>query len=142
LLVPKVWVKPSKTRVMPGDIFSVDVMITNVPDLKSAKFDLRYDNDFVDLALVSRGGLFAAGGELMPWSEGDSRSTPGRVAGTWGSLNSPGYAWGSAATFYFQARAMGDARFSVENLVLSDASGRVISLESVPTPCTVQITRQ
>ncbi len=39
LLVPKVWVKPSKTRVMPGDIFSVDVMITNVPDLKSAKFD-------------------------------------------------------------------------------------------------------
>lgn len=142
LLVPKVWVKPSKTRVMPGDIFSVDVMITNVPDLKSAKFDLRYDNDFVDLALVSRGGLFVAGGELMPWSEGDSRSTPGRVAGTWGSLNSPGYAWGSAATFYFQARAMGDARFSVENLVLSDASGRVISLESVPTPCTVQITRQ
>ncbi|MDD2202706.1 MAG: NEW3 domain-containing protein, partial [Firmicutes bacterium] len=139
---PRVWAKPGKSRVMPGDIFSVDVMITNVPDLKSAKFDLRYDDDLVDLAMVSRGALFAVEGVLMPWNEGDLRSAPGRVFGTWGALDSPDYAWGSAATFYFQAKKMGDALFSIENLVLTNESGRVISLESVPTPCTVQITRQ
>lgn len=139
---PRVWARPSKSRVMSGDIFSVDVMITNVPDLKSARFDLRYDDGLVDLAMVSRGALFAAEGVLMPWNEGDLQSVPGRVSGTWGALESPDHAWGSAATFYFKAKKMGDALFSVENLVLTNVSGSLISLGSVPAPCTVQITRQ
>jgi hypothetical protein len=78
----------------------------------------------------------------MPWNEGDLQSVPGRVSGTWGALESPDHAWGSAATFYFKAKKMGDALFSVENLVLTNVSGSLISLGSVPAPCTVQITRQ
>jgi len=76
--------------------------LNNQPSLilKSGQvLNMRYDDGLVDLAMVSRGALFAAEGVLMPWKRGGPASVPGRVSGTWGALESPDHAWGSAATF-------------------------------------------
>ena len=141
-LTPKVWIRPGKNPVKVGDMVRVEVMLTNIVGVDSFKFDLSYDNELLGLAMVSRGGLAVAGKTMMPWEEGDSRSTHGRVLGITGRVGELGRTWGSVATVYFLSRQPGSAVLCIENLVLLDASGRVITLPQAPAPCTVQISRQ
>ncbi len=141
-LAAKAWIKPGKGLVKVGDLVHVDVMLTNMVGVGSFKFDLDYDREVLELAMVSRGGLTVAGDDLLPWDAGVPKPTSGRILGVSGRIGQPGKIWGSAATIYFVAKQYGSAVLSVENLVLLDASGRAIPAAPALIPCTVQVSRE
>ncbi|MEA4882852.1 MAG: cohesin domain-containing protein [Clostridia bacterium] len=138
-LLPKIWLAPTPSQAAAGSVVTVEVMVTNLPDLQSISFDLRYDPKLLDIAMVSAGSLFVDGNEVRGFSEGEPWSTPGLVSDVGGTLSAPMNAWGSAARVYFIAKGFGNAVLVVENVVVSSSSGAQMKL--VPDPCVVQVSR-
>lgn len=139
-LVPKVWARASTDLVTVGEIVHCDIMVTNVPDARSIRFDVVYDNTLV-YAMTSRGTLNVSGGTLGRWVDGDAVTVPGRVRGIEAELlpSDDGVRWGSAASLYFLAASQGVGRVHIENVVLLNSEGREITLEQPPASCTISI---
>lgn len=147
-LVPKVWARPSADRVTVGDIVHCDVMVTNVPDARSIKFDVVYEGSLV-YAMSSRGTLNAAGAvagamagqAFAAWNGGDAITRPGRISSMEVGLvpDADGVSWGSAASVYFLAASQGVGRVHIENVVLLDSRGQEISLEQPPASCAIAV---
>lgn len=132
----------SPASVSPDDMFVVDVNISGASDLYAFQLDLAFDPTLLEATSVSE-GTFLNGG--VP---GNTFFIPGTIDNTGGtvSLNAdsllgppPGVDGdGTLLVFDFTALSPGTSALTIENELLVDSGGNIISDTTVPGSVTVE----
>ncbi len=108
--------------------FSAELFVTDIPDIGSAEFSVRYNADVVEVVRVSQGTLFVENGQPLPWKEPKIDNKLGMVSGIKGRRASPledAYE-GSLLVIHFRTVAPGMSPIEVMNLVMTDRELNVI----------------
>lgn len=142
LLSPKAMVVPAGLSVPAVDAqgrpayFSLDVVLSNVPDFAEMAMDIQVDPEVATIIGVSRGRLFVDDtGALLDWTPGQidrSRGTVTGIEGRRGAAKTPGKVSGTVATLMLRSKAPGTLEVKITRLVLKDKDGRVIEVEVEP----------
>jgi hypothetical protein len=122
---------PSPTTVTPGDTFTVDVNISGAADLYAFQLDLAFDPTLLEATSVSEGSFLDGG---VP---GITFFVPGTIDNTGGTVSfnadsligpPPGVTGdGTLLVFDFTALNPGTSALSIENELLVDSGGNLIT---------------
>lgn len=144
--VPIVHIQPSTATVLPGDIFSLDVAISDVVDLFAFQFDLGFDPTILVANSISEGPFLSTGGPTF-FIPGIIDNQAGSITFNAGTLLGPipGVTGsGTLATVSFNALALGESPITLANLILLDSSLSTIPFSTegglvsvVPEPATL-----
>jgi hypothetical protein len=122
-------------EVAPGSIFSIDIDIGPVTNLRSWRFDVNYDKNVIQM-VGNEGGVGVINGQM------DSKAvmtvtgwkfqppgTPGNAIRVQGQVNSPVTGSGYLATISFKVlAAIGTkSNLTLSNVILNDNSGNIIT---------------
>lgn len=142
MVVPKVLSVPTVDSQGRPVYFSLDVLLTNVPDFAAMAMDIQVDPGMASIIGVSRGRLFVdETGALLDWNPGKIDRGRGTVTGIEGrrwTAEATGKVSGTLATVMLRAKAPGTFEVKITRLVLMDRDGRVIEVDVEPGTVTVR----
>ena len=120
---------PNQTTVSSGGSFSVNVNISNVADLYDYQLDLTFNPNVVSAIGVTEGVFLQSGGSTF-FVPGTIDNTAGSItfnADTLLSAISGVTGGGVLLVFDFTALSPGTSTFTIENEILQDSTGAVLS---------------
>ena len=135
------WVAPASSTVSVGDIFAVDVNISDVTDLAAFQFDLSFDPSIVQATgMITEGSFFQSGGGFLP---GTIDNSLGTIVFNANTLLGPGPGVdgsGTLVVFDFTAIAAGTSALNIDptTFILLDSSGGFIDATTANGSVTVQ----
>jgi hypothetical protein len=128
-------VTPSLSNVAPTDVFSVNIIIANVTNLKGWQFKLFYLNAIVNCSSITEGPFLKSGGSTFPifTVTNNYNSTYGLVAAACALLGSnlSVNGTGMAALVTFKALAPGSTPLDLVDTKLVDVNGQTITSTAV-----------
>ncbi|MBW4055091.1 MAG: type II secretion system protein [Proteobacteria bacterium] len=118
---------PSTVTV--GQLFSMDIKVSEVKDLANAPFDLTYDPELVDFVAISEGPFMKNDGKQTSFGSmadpvaGVVTVTLERAAGVGGVTGD-----GTLATASFKAKKQGSANFAFKNATFGSSSAAALNI--------------
>lgn len=141
---PKVWFgEPQTTKednISIGDYFSISVWASNVVDFQSAKLDLSFDPDILEVVGrslgITRGMLFVDDAQeppqLFEWNTPTVDNTGGRITeiyGDRGQNDSLLRAFDTLITIHFRAKAAGEVQVNIDSIEIVDKEGFPVDVQ-------------
>jgi Cohesin domain/PEP-CTERM motif len=134
-------VAPASSTVSVGDIFAIDVNISDITDLAAFEFDLSFDPSIVQATgTITEGSFFQSGGGFLP---GTIDNSLGTIVFNANTLLGPGPGLegsGTLVVFDFTAIAPGTSALNLDptTFILLDSSGAFINATTANGSVTVQ----
>ncbi|MFZ5924216.1 MAG: cellulosome anchor protein [Bacillota bacterium] len=117
-LLSRVLVVAPAVPLKSGQFFTVEVLARNLKGLQEAMFDLRFDALVLEAISVSRGTVFVEEMAMPYWREGVIDNSSGLIGGVGGRLTKRQDVSGVLAYISFRAKAPGECRIALENVLL------------------------
>jgi hypothetical protein len=114
----------SFTGAATGDVFSVDVRISDVTDLFALQFDVGFDPAILSVLNVAEGGFLPGGGAtfFLPGTVDNALGSVANIADSLlGALTGVSGS-GTVATINFRALGPGDSPLVLSNLIVLDST--------------------
>ena len=127
-------IAPSVQTVSVGQIFSVDIDISNVADLYAFQFDLTFNPDLLSAVGITEGPLLPSGGTSV-FTPGTIDNITGTIAFTTDSLIGPISSVngsGPIAVAQFTSLAPGTSNIDLHNELFLDSTFASISVAASP----------
>lgn len=137
----KLGVAPASSIVSVGDIFAVDVNISDVTDLAAFQFDLSFDPNILQATgTIAEGNFFQSGGGFIP---GTIDNSLGTIVFNTNTLLGPGPGLNGSGTlvvFDFTAIGPGISAINIDptTFILLDSSGAFINATTLNGSVIVQ----
>ena len=109
-----------------SNFISIEVRAANIAEAENLSFDFNYNNDNLRLSYISRGNLFVAEGNLLPWNK-PKKTEDGLI-----EFNQElpfSRATGVLATLHFRKKTENIGNIIVNNLKAFDGLGNEIQLD-------------
>ena len=130
----------NQATVSSGASLSVNVNISNVADLYDYQLDIAFNPNVVSAIGVTEGAFLQSGGStfFIPGTIDNSAGSITLNAGTLLSAISGVTGGGTLVVFDFTALSPGTSTFTIENEILQDSTGAVLSDATTSGSVTVQ----
>jgi len=125
-------ISPSTQTVLPGQAFTIDIIIDPDVAIAGAQFDLSFDPSLISANSVTEGNLLKQGGASTYFSPGTIDNTAGKIKGVAGAIITPGATVSSPgvfATIQMTAKSVeGTSPLNLSNVIVGDINGNPVSI--------------
>ncbi len=125
--LPILGVTPDSKTVTLGDSFTLDITITDVTDLASFVFDVKFDSAILSVSSVTRGDFFPSGGSTFnpgSFASGEVSLISGDLLGFGPGVNGTGV----LASIAFDSLVVGTSSIVLESAALEGSGFPVSSI--------------
>ncbi|HIE27446.1 TPA: c-type cytochrome [Candidatus Poribacteria bacterium] len=137
--LPQIAIKPDQRIVRNGDTFSLDIAVEKVAQLSGYQFDLIFDPAILQAKTVTEGTFLKRDGADTFWKEPVIDNNKGQISVAAARTTKGGIdGAGALATATFEATKEGESVVALENPILSNPKGEVLSVSASGATVIVQ----